>query len=208
MKRTKLTTTEKRALALCESFKKHLGGIVTVEWKPSKMYGNNPVISYHNEKCCNVSGCGYDKLSTALGEVLRFLAPIDSPAHMDIWTTGGVGESATMRSLAKVDWQLKTLTKGKTFDVYELTYTGARIIRADGSSEIVSPANGENFTLEECQKIVGGYVERLYITGDRFMLVNEEGKIHSLPLNDKATALYPNDSIVGDVLICKPDQFR
>lgn len=35
----------------------------------------------------------------------------------------------------------------------------ATIIYPDGREEKVSPANGNDFSLEEVQKIVGGYIE-------------------------------------------------
>ena len=45
------------------------------------------------------------------------------------------------------------------------------------------------------------------------MVVNEEGKIMGLPVNDNATEIYQRkigryDYIVGDCLICKTCQIR
>lgn len=70
-----------------------------------------------------------------------------------------------------------------------------------------SPNNGEKFTLEELQGLVGGYIERVPMSNGKSMYVNEEGKLNGLPYNEKATQILrhqgriPNDHIVGDVII-------
>lgn len=120
MSKIKLTTCEKRALALCESIKSNGHGSIEIEWKRSAMWGSNPVITHRGEKCCNVSGCGYDKQSTALADVLRFLFPIDSPSYNAVWTTGGAGESSTMKALALHGWEMRKVVDSKSFDAYEL----------------------------------------------------------------------------------------
>lgn len=58
-------------------------------------------------------------------------------------------------------------------------------------------------TLENLQKIVGGYIEtvRTWIP-DIVMIVNEEGKMKDKPLNSKASSLINTyDCIVGDVVL-------
>lgn len=71
--------------------------------------------------------------------------------------------------------------------------------------------------LKEMQKAVGGYIEYVDLnryneeTGERIgkfraLIVNEEGKLHGLPVNHRATNIlhdrYPGhtDIIVGDAL--------
>lgn len=121
MNTTKLTTCEKRALSFCETLNRFDGGTVNIEWKRSKVWGYNPVIAHHGGKCCNVSGCGYDKKSTALAEVLKFLFPIGSEAYNDIAPLGGSGESTVRHELAKHGWELKCASSGSTWDAYDLT---------------------------------------------------------------------------------------
>ena len=66
------------------------------------------------------------------------------------------------------------------------------------------------FTLKQLQKIVGGYIEIVRIPtedeyGSMVMVLNEEGKLKSLPVNLPASmlsGLMPHDQIVGTVLIC------
>lgn len=87
------------------------------------------------------------------------------------------------------------------------------ILNPDGTT-IILPVNKEP-TLEELQTIVGGHIERVVVkfnneTTD--MIINEEGKIHNLPINKTATNIYNNipdrverttiiDVIVGTAVI-------
>ena len=87
-----------------------------------------------------------------------------------------------------------------------LTVTGAAIG--------VAPANGNNYTLEELQTIVGGLIEIVTLTANTIMVVNEEGK-GCLPKNLKATvmakalgAIFPEDHIAGNALLCASDMVK
>ena len=74
---------------------------------------------------------------------------------------------------------------------------------------------GKEPTLEEMQKIVGGYIEIAYDDGKTQIICNEEGKLLGLPNNTEATKIWwdilrensfyehHNDVLVGDVLILK-----
>ena len=90
----------------------------------------------------------------------------------------------------------------------------AKIIKATGEIMEVFPGNSSNFSLEEVQKIVGGLVELIYLPNSKeIMLLNEEGKLMQLPVNQKATELAKGklgmwDVIVGDVLVCKKNEFK
>lgn len=82
----------------------------------------------------------------------------------------------------------------------------ATIYGTDGSIKEVQPKNGTDFSLEELQGVVDGYVELIGLSDDRLMVVNEEGKLIGLPINGNATVLARlegyDDIIVGDVLVC------
>jgi hypothetical protein len=83
----------------------------------------------------------------------------------------------------------------------------AKIYKTTGGEETVTPQNGKHFSLKELKKIVGGYIENVYLNNGDIMIVNEEGKLDGLPLNIKATAIFrknfpdSEDTIVGDILI-------
>lgn len=92
----------------------------------------------------------------------------------------------------------------------------AIIIKTTGETIEVKPKNGTDFQLEELQEVVGGYIQILpiYRTGE-VMVVNEEGRLEHLPWNGKATtyakqnnAIFPNDYIVGNVLVCEQKQIK
>lgn len=76
----------------------------------------------------------------------------------------------------------------------------------------VFPEDGCKFTLEELQKLVNGYVERIAMPDGSAMYVNEDGKLKDLPYNIKATSilkkcgLIPYDYIVGDVVILSNEE--
>ena len=90
------------------------------------------------------------------------------------------------------------------------------IVSPEGVIQLVTPSNGTDYDLEELQKIVEGYIEIVKLDKDLVMVVNEEGKFESEPqVNSVATliarahiAIFPNDCIVGRVLICKSEEVK
>ena len=83
---------------------------------------------------------------------------------------------------------------------------GSTLYMTDGRTKEVRPSNGVHWTLEELQGFVGGYFEVVGTVDERFMVINELGKILQSPLelNIPATRLYIHgrrDVILGDALI-------
>lgn len=90
----------------------------------------------------------------------------------------------------------------------------AQIIRTTGEIHEVQPKNGTDFQLDEMQTIVGGYIQIVCIGDDEVMVMNEEGK-YTCELNGAATtlakmhkAIYHDDYICGDVLVCDTNQIK
>lgn len=87
------------------------------------------------------------------------------------------------------------------------------IIDTDGEETHVK--SKEKPTLGEMQKAVGGYIEVvrcLYKDKEKQMIINEEGKLRDLELNEKATEMFWDflrvkelkiDNIVGKAMILK-----
>lgn len=73
-------------------------------------------------------------------------------------------------------------------------------IRAGGEIIPVLPSKGVRFSLEEVQKMVGGFVERVRLLERAVMLVNEEGIPLRLPFNRLASEMVGTD-IFGDVVV-------
>ena len=117
----KLTTVEKRARAMCQALNENNGGDFAVEWRKSRDYDRNPVILWHGERACSVSGCGYCKHSTALADVLCWLFPADSEPHLRIARRGGAGVSSVMAALEENGWKLEYAASGSNFDSYRLS---------------------------------------------------------------------------------------
>ena len=90
----------------------------------------------------------------------------------------------------------------------------ARHSKSDGTSCDIKPQDGKRFSLGEAQRLVGGYVQVIQLSDSVIMLMDEEGKLKGKPVNESATAIaqlkkaiYPNDCVVGDVVICRSDEF-
>jgi hypothetical protein len=95
-------------------------------------------------------------------------------------------------------------------------------IKADGTETVTfieRKARTATSLLPDLQKAVGGYIEQVpgfhcYLVEGVPMpcvaLCNEEGKLHNLPLNEKATRLWrqqwrTTDVLVGDVVVLYGD---
>lgn len=83
----------------------------------------------------------------------------------------------------------------------------AKIIKVSGEVIEVTPKNGTDFSLEEMQKIVGGWIETIG-NDKQIMVLNEDGKCKDFPYNKVATEIAIKefglfaDYIAGDVLVC------
>ena len=88
----------------------------------------------------------------------------------------------------------------------------AKLYKTDGSVIDVEPKNGSDFSIEELQGFVGGYIEVVDLRDGRFLVCNENGKLIGLYANVEATALLKQvnkyDYIVGDALVCTYEQIK
>jgi hypothetical protein len=82
----------------------------------------------------------------------------------------------------------------------------ATLWKTDGTSQVVTPQHGSEFTLKELQAFVGGYIEIVRLDEQSIMIVNEDGHAMGLALNNMGTQLYAGQQtgfpVVGDVLVC------
>ena len=75
-------------------------------------------------------------------------------------------------------------------------------------------------TLKEAQGYVGGYVEGISFPNGDNLIVNEEGKLMGLPLNEEASKLWKDtfdndnyitgrdDFVVGNAILIKKDALK
>lgn len=92
-----------------------------------------------------------------------------------------------------------------------------KLITSDGIEYTVTPKEGSHFTLNEMQAFVGGLIQTIYLAEEAdydIMLINEEGKVHGLDYNAKATKLLqaaggiPGDFIVGNALLISSNEWE
>ena len=82
----------------------------------------------------------------------------------------------------------------------------AKWIKTNGGIEEVSPANGKkDFSLEELQAFVGGYIAFVYLSDTKVLVVNEEGLLRRLPKNQLVKEAYGID-IVGNALLATREE--
>lgn len=120
---------------------------IQVEWKRSRTWGNNPRgdgYDYNGRyDSGSISGCGYDKLSTAVASVLNQSLALKKALYLerekDVNTPlrelfgygsgyrilpyfeGGVGTSCYPRIFEKIGFTFRQTASGKTFDCFEVT---------------------------------------------------------------------------------------
>lgn len=82
-------------------------------------------------------------------------------------------------------------------------------IYPNGTLSVYAVIDGRTATLEWLQEQVGGSIETTPAAfgDDLLLIVNEEGKLLDLPLNDTATDMARNlfDNICGNVVVMKAD---
>ena len=74
--------------------------------------------------------------------------------------------------------------------------------------------------LKAAQKFVGGYVEGITFPNGDYLIINEEGKLIGLPLNEQASKLWKDtfdndnyvtgrkDFVVGNAILIKKDALK
>lgn len=76
-----------------------------------------------------------------------------------------------------------------------------RVITETGGQYDSPPENGKEYTLEEMQKTVGGYIQVLNLGDGTVLVINEEGKLHGLKVNVEATSLAAGVLFAGDCIV-------
>lgn len=129
---------------------------ITVEWKKSSMWGSNPTAESYVNGIGNISsgsigGCGYDKCSTAVARVLNQVPQFrklmfelkNKPSNINKKNRelfgygsgygilpnfeGGVGISCYDRIFNTIGYEFKTVSSGKSFDVYKISKVSAKV---------------------------------------------------------------------------------
>jgi hypothetical protein len=89
----------------------------------------------------------------------------------------------------------------------------ATLYKTDGSKEVIKPADGKKFQIEELQKLVGGYVERVKLPFDQRLIVDEDAKLKGKPMNQSASLVLHRAMggetvpIAGDAVVGTKQEF-
>ena len=119
---------------------------ITIEWKKNSTWGSNPTATaeirflkggYSSYSSGSVSGCGYDKESTAFAQALNqcdeFIKMLYRFENSEIYgfrraegeyfphLSGGVGVSCYYSIFDFLGYKMDNTASGKTFDVYQIT---------------------------------------------------------------------------------------
>ena len=88
------------------------------------------------------------------------------------------------------------------------------LITPEASVTPLVPANGRDFTLEELQAIVGGYIQIIDLNKYDIMVMDEDGKrdkeenFLASYIAHRDGAIMPCDHICGDVLVCAREMVK
>lgn len=88
-------------------------------------------------------------------------------------------------------------------------------IKTDGTEVEVAPKDTKTwcYSLKELQDMVNGSIEIVRLTKELIMVVNEEGAVNDLPINDKATAYACTFDVnsqfaFGNALVCRKGEVK
>jgi hypothetical protein len=87
----------------------------------------------------------------------------------------------------------------------------ALVLHNDGRIETVYPQQPPSFSLEEMQKLVGGYIQHIRLPDQSLLIFDEEGKLKDKPYNRQATlrarpVLMRGDYIVGAAVVLSDEE--
>jgi hypothetical protein len=126
----RLTKTEQAARDFCASLEGYESGYAVpfrVIWTKSRTWGNCPSVETMGEtRLAYVSGCGFDKLSAGLSQVLCFLPGLTEAQAHAIERANSAGFPAIVRACREAGWELVQTYSGKTEDGFTIRRTPTR----------------------------------------------------------------------------------
>ena len=109
---------EQRCREWCEDILQSGEASFTIEWRKSNMWGHNPVIeNWKGQKMVLVNGCGFDKESQAIVDLIRYIFP---PFPEDGFNYGGHGVPTVIEQCKARGWELKKVASSSSTDTYRL----------------------------------------------------------------------------------------
>lgn len=85
------------------------------------------------------------------------------------------------------------------------------LVTSTGEMKAIMPMNGRDYSLQEIQSYVGGYIETLKV-GQKLLVMDEEGKLKGKLPNRIATGWVLqegiNDYVCGDVMLIERSHIK
>lgn len=126
----RLSKLEQAARDFCERLPEYERGYAVpfrVVWVKSRTWGNCPSVETMGEtRLAYVNGCGFDKLSAALSQVLRFLPGLSGDERRGIERANSAGFPALVSACARAGWELTQVYSGKAEDGFTIRLPGRR----------------------------------------------------------------------------------
>ena len=100
------------------------------------------------------------------------------------------------------------------------TNTKRNTLSTDANEFVIIDDVKNEPTLKSAQDFVGGYVEGITFPNGDYLIINEEGKLMGLPINEQATKLWKetfdndnfitgrNDFVVGPAILIKKQALK
>lgn len=132
----RLSKLEQAARDFCErlpEYRRDHAVPFRVIWTKSRTWGHCPSVeTLGEERLAYVSGCGFDKLSAALSQVLRFLPGLSVDGRQGIERANSAGFPALESACARAGWELRQVYSGKAEDGFTIRRKPARRLAKGG----------------------------------------------------------------------------
>lgn len=120
----RLSKLEQAARDFCERLPEYEPGYAVpfrVVWVKSRTWGNCPSVeTLGEERLAYVGGCGFDKLSAGLSQVMRFLPGLSEDERRGIERANSAGLASVVSACAAAGWELCQVYSGKAEDGFTI----------------------------------------------------------------------------------------
>jgi len=115
---------ERSAKAFCEALEGYEAGYpipFRIVWMQSRTWGGCPSVeTMGGTRLAYVGGCGFDKLSAGLSQVLRFLPGLSEEQARAISRANSAGAPAVVNACLAAGWELCQVYSGKAEDGFTI----------------------------------------------------------------------------------------
>lgn len=151
----RLSKLEQAARDFCERLPEYEQGYAVpfrVVWVKSRTWGNCPSVeTLGEERLAYVKGCGFDKLSAGLSQVLRFLPGLSVDERRGIERANSAGLASVVSACAAAGWELRQVYSGKAEDGFTIRRTPPARFAKGGECLECLECRRLDWTCPDCQ---------------------------------------------------------